>query len=128
MFLNRNRNARANELGIYFGVMPKDHRPDLKQAVWALMVAQDGGVPCVRKSWDGHTSDTQVVPRRAEALLGALKDTPTAHDLVADATLSCADHAVHRAKMGFLTRIPATRKVVLAGHAPSAPVGYLAVL
>jgi transposase len=38
----------------------KDHRPDLKQAVLELMVSQDGGVPCVSKSWDGHTSDIQV--------------------------------------------------------------------
>ena len=45
----------------------KDHRPDLKQAVLALMVSQDGGVPFVRKSWAGNTSDTQVFqprPRR----------------------------------------------------------------
>src|SRR5262245_42706179 len=38
----------------------KDHRPDLQQAVLALMVSQDGGVPCVSQSWDGNTSDTQV--------------------------------------------------------------------
>src|SRR5215510_7235950 len=30
----------------------KDHRPDLKQAVLALMVSQEGGVPLVRQSWD----------------------------------------------------------------------------
>jgi transposase len=36
----------------------KDHRPDLKQAVLALMVSQDGGVPMVSKSWDGNASDT----------------------------------------------------------------------
>jgi len=38
----------------------KDHRPDLKQAVLALLVSQDGGVPLVSKSWDGNTSDTQI--------------------------------------------------------------------
>ena len=32
----------------------KDHRPDLKQVVLELMVSQDGGVPFVRKSWDGN--------------------------------------------------------------------------
>ena len=90
----------------------KDHRPDLKQAVLELMVSQDGGVPFVRKSWDGNTSDTQVFQQRAEALLSAFKDTPTSRYLVADAKLYCEDNAVHLAKLGFITRIPATLKVV----------------
>jgi transposase len=90
----------------------KDHRPDLKQAVLELMVSQDGGVPFVSKSWDGNTSDTQVFQQRAEALLSAFKDTPTSRYLVADAKLYCEDHAVHLAKLGFITRIPATLKVV----------------
>jgi transposase len=90
----------------------KDHRPDLKQAVWELMVSQDGGVPFVSKSWDGNTSDTQVFQQRAEALLKAFNDTPTARYLVADAKLYCEANAVHLAKLGFITRIPATLKVV----------------
>jgi transposase len=90
----------------------KDHRPDLKQAVLELLVSQDGGVPLVSKSWDGNTSDTQVFQQRAEALLRACKDTPTPRYLVADAKLSCEDNAVHLSKLGFITRIPATLKVV----------------
>jgi transposase len=90
----------------------KDHRPDLKQAVLELMVSQDGGVPFVSKSWDGNTSDTQVFQQRAEALLSAFKDTPTSRYLVADAKLYGEDNAVHLAKLGFITRIPATLKVV----------------
>ena len=90
----------------------KDHRPDLKQAVLELMVSQDGGVPFVSKSWDGNTSDTQVFQQRAEALMRAFKDTPTPRYLVADAKLYCEDNAVHLAKLGFITRMPATLKVV----------------
>ena len=90
----------------------KGHRPHLKQPVLELMVSQDGGVPFVSKSWDGNTSDTQVFQQRAEALLSAFKDTPTARYLVADAKLYCEDNAVHLAKLGFITRIPATLKVV----------------
>jgi transposase len=90
----------------------KDHRPDLKQAVLELMVSQDGGVPFVSKSWDGNTSDTQVFQQRAEALIRAFKDTPTPRYLVADAKLYCEDNAVQLAKLGFITRIPATLKVV----------------
>ena len=90
----------------------KDHRPDLKQAVLELMVAQDGGIPFVSKSWDGNTSDTQVFQKRAEALMSAFKPTPSPRYLVADAKLSCEDNAAHLAKLGFITRIPATLKVV----------------
>src|SRR5215216_1048743 len=90
----------------------KDHRPDLKQAVLELMVSQDGGVPFVSKSWDGNTSDTQVFQQRAEALMGAFKAPPPPRYLVADAKLYCEDNTVHLAKLGFITRIPATLKVV----------------
>src|SRR5215472_6676611 len=98
----------------------KDHRPDLKQAVLELMVSQDGGVPLLSKSWDGHTSDTKVFQQRAEALIRAFKDTPTPRYLVADAKLYCEDNAVHLAQLGFITRIPATLKLVaqVIGQAP----------
>ena len=90
----------------------KDHRPDLKQAVLELLVAQDGGVPLVSKSWDGNTSDTRVFQERAEALISAFKTTPSPRYLVADAKLYCEDNAAYLAKLGFITRIPATLKVV----------------
>jgi transposase len=90
----------------------KDHRPDLKQAVLELMVSQDGGIPFVSKSWDGNTSDTQVFQQRAQALMSAFKDTPSPRYLVADAKLYCEDNAVHLAPLGFITRIPATLKLV----------------
>src|SRR5262245_2601467 len=89
-----------------------DHRPDLKQAVLELLVSQDGGVPLVSKSWDGNISDTPVFQERAEALLSAFKDTPSPRYLVADAKLYCEDNAAHLAQLGFITRMPATLKVV----------------
>jgi transposase len=79
------------------------------------MVSQDGGVPFVSKSWDGNASDTQVFQQRAEALMRAFKDTPTPRYLVADAKLYCEDKAVQLAKLGFITRIPATLKLVSQG-------------
>jgi len=90
----------------------KDHRPDLKQAVLELMVSQDGGIPLVSKSWDGNTSDTRVFQERAKALMSAFKSTPSPRYLVADAKLYCEDNAASLAKLGFITRIPATLKVV----------------
>jgi transposase len=89
----------------------KDHRPDLQQVVLELMVSQDGGVPFVSKSWDGNTSDTQVVQQRAEALMRAFKDTPRPRSLVADAKLSCEANAADLAQLGFITRIPGTLTV-----------------
>jgi transposase len=90
----------------------KDHRPDLKQAVLELMVSQDGGIPFVSKSWDGNTSDTRVFQQRAEALMRAFQGTPSPRYLVADAKLYCEDNATSLSQLGFITRIPATLKLV----------------
>jgi transposase len=90
----------------------KDHRPDLKRAVLELMVSQDGGVPCVSISWDGHTSDIHVFQERAQALLTAFEHTPSPRYLVADAKLYHADNAPHLKNIGFITRIPNTLGVV----------------
>jgi len=90
----------------------KDHRPDLKQAGLALMVSQDSGVPFVSKSWDGNPSDTRIFQERAEAWMTAFKTTPRPRYLVTDAKLYCEDNVDHLATLGFITRIPATLKVV----------------
>jgi transposase len=90
----------------------KDHRPDLKQVVLELLVSQDGGVPLVSKSWDGNTSDTPIFKERAEALMTTFASSPTPRYLVADAKLYTEDTATTLAKLGFITRIPGTLKLV----------------
>ena len=90
----------------------KDHRPDLKQVVLELLVSQDGGVPLVSKSWDGNTSDTPIFKERAEAPLAAFARSPTPRYLVADAKLYTEDTAATLAKLGFITRMPGTLKLV----------------
>src|SRR5918999_633124 len=90
----------------------RDHRPDLKQAVLELMVSQDGGVPMASKSWDGNASDSQIFKERAEALMTTFASSEAPRYLVADAKLYSEDSAVHLSKLGFLTRIPATLKLV----------------
>ena len=87
----------------------KDHRPDLQQAVLALLVSQDGGVPVVRKSWEGHASDTPMFQERPGALLQTVQQSPQPGSLVAAATRSNADHAPPRAPLGCITRMPGTR-------------------
>jgi len=90
----------------------KDHRPDLKQAVLALMVSQDAGVPLMSKSWDGNASDTHIFQERVQALLASFQGSPTPRYLVADAKLYSEDTAAHLQKLGFITRIPGTLKLV----------------
>ena len=90
----------------------KDHRPDFKQAVLALMVSQDGGVPCVSKSWDGTTADTQMFQERAQALMTAVKHAPGPRYRIADSKLYHAANAAHLHKLGCITRIPHTIGVV----------------
>jgi hypothetical protein len=90
----------------------KDHRPDLKPAVLARMVSQDGGRPLVSKSGEGHTSDIPMVQERAQALMHAFKNTPNPRSLVADAPLSHEDHASSLTRIGCITRIPNTLGVV----------------
>ena len=90
----------------------KDHRPDLKQAVLELLVSQDGGVPLLSKSWDGNASDTQIFQERAEALLQTFQRSPQPCYLVADSKLYNEDNAPTLAKLGFITRIPGTLKLV----------------
>ncbi len=90
----------------------KDHRPDLKQAVLELLVSQDGGVPLVSKSWDGNASDTQIFQERAQALMKAFASASRPCYLVADAKLYTEETAATLAKLGFITRIPRTIKLV----------------
>ena len=89
----------------------KDHRPDLKQAVLELMVAQDGGVPLMSQSWDGNASDTVVFKERCEALLMQFAASETPRYLIADAKLYTEAHAPNLARLPFITRIPETLTV-----------------
>jgi transposase len=90
----------------------KDQRPDVKQAVLELLGSQDGGVPCVRKSWDGHPSDTQIFQERAQALMTAVQHAPGPPYLMADSTLDHEAKAANLHKLGFITRMPHTIGVV----------------
>ena len=97
----------AQAIAITYGYS-KDHRPDLKQAVLELMVAQDGGVPLMSQSWDGNVSDTVVFKARCEALLTQFAASETPRYLIADAKLYTAANALNLARLPFITRIPET--------------------
>jgi transposase len=76
------------------------------------MVSQDGGVPLMSKSWDGNASDSKIFQERAYALLATFQDAPSPRYLVADAKLYTEEHAANLAKLGFITRIAGTLKLV----------------
>jgi len=90
----------------------KAHRPDLKQAVLERMVSQAGGVPLLSKSWEGNASDTQIFQERAQALMATFRGSPSPRYLVADAKLYDEENAPNLAKLGFITRIPGTLKLI----------------
>jgi len=64
----------------------KAHRPDGQQAVLALMVPQDGGVPLLRQSGDGKASATTGCTKRCEALITPCAARETPRSWSADAT------------------------------------------
>jgi transposase len=99
----------------------KDHRPDLQPAVLEWMVSHDGGVPCVSQSWEGNASDTEIFQERAAALIATFQNSSTPPYLVADSTLYTAAHAANLQALGFLTRIPHTRKLVSQVITPARP-------
>jgi Domain of unknown function (DUF4277) len=53
-----------------------DHRPDRQPAVWAVIVAPEGGVPLVRTSGEGQASETPLFQARAPALRHAWASAP----------------------------------------------------
>lgn len=38
----------------------KDHRPDLKQILYGMLVSRDGGIPLLGKALDGNASDSKA--------------------------------------------------------------------
>ena len=99
----------------------KDHRPDLTQAVWELMVSHDGGIPCVSQSGDGHASDTEIFQERAAALIATLQRSPTPRYLVADAQRYTEANAANLPALGLITRMPHTLKLVSPVITPALP-------
>jgi transposase len=86
----------------------KEHRPDVQQAVLALLVSHEGGVPLVRQSWDGNASDTLVFKERCEACIAQCTARESPRSLLAAATLSTEAHAPNLVWLPFLPRIPET--------------------
>src|SRR5712691_2139452 len=89
----------------------KDHRPDVKQAVLALIVSHDGGVPFLSQRWDGNSSDTVLFKARCEALIAQFQASEPPRYVIADAKLYTEANASNLARLPFIPRIPETLKV-----------------
>ncbi len=95
-------------LGILFG-HSKAHRPDLKQLLFILTVARDGGVPIHFEARDGNTVD-DTTHRRTWDLLCQLTGR-TDFLYVADCKLASTGNMsyIHRKGGRFITVLPRTR-------------------
>jgi len=87
----------------------KDHRPDLKQLLFILTVAQDGGLPVYFTAADGNVTDDRT-HRDTWDLMCQLTGR---HDFlyVADSKLATSENMAHVHQNGgrFITLLPRTR-------------------
>ena len=88
----------------------KDHRPDLKQLLYILTVADDGGVPIYFQTESGNVTDDST-HQRTWKLLNELVKRPD-FVYVADCKLATTSNMLEIARCGgrFITILPATRK------------------
>jgi transposase len=87
----------------------KDHRPDLKQLLFSLSVADDGAVPLYFKVWDGNVTDDTTHIRNWSALRGLVGHADFVY--VADCKLCVREtmQFIHTEGGSFVTVMPQTR-------------------
>jgi len=87
----------------------KDHRPDLKQLLFILTVADDGGVPVYFTAADGNLTDDQTHRTTWDLLCRIAGRRNFLY--VADSKLATHDNMIHLHERGgrFLTVLPRTR-------------------
>jgi transposase len=69
-------------------------------------------VPFLCKVWNGNESDNEIFKTRSQGLVECFRESPTPRYIVADAKLYSEDNCSNLALLPFITRIPATLKVV----------------
>jgi transposase len=89
----------------------KDHRPDLKQAVFALITAQKSSIPIWIEAIDGNHADSSSMPEVIEGFCSQLGDTPSPL-LVMDAAFYSAKNIANHDHGGWLSRAPDSIKEV----------------
>jgi transposase len=90
----------------------KDHRPDLKQLIYALSVTRDGAIPIHFKAYDGNRTDDTLHWETWQTLRGILRRSDFLY--VADSKL-CVEKTlinIDRNQGKFITVLPRTRNEV----------------
>ncbi len=113
-FAGQYRDARGRSIRgrrapwITYGIS-KDHRPDLKQLLFVLTTAADGGVPVQFRCGDGNASDTNTHIETWETLRKVAGRTDFLY--VADSKLCSQDNMdyIDGKKGRFVTVLPRTR-------------------
>ncbi|RME12964.1 MAG: IS1634 family transposase, partial [Ardenticatenia bacterium] len=109
----------------------RDHRPDLKQVVVALMTTYRSALPTWIQALDGNTADARAVPELVKAYLRQMEEAETPY-FVADSALYSAANLQALNHIRWITRVPArialvrqlTTAVAVEAMQPSALPGY----
>jgi len=109
----------------------RDHRPDLKQVVVALITSYRSALPCWIQALDGNTSDTRAVFPIVQAYIQNLSAEKLPY-FVVDSALYSADNLHALAEVKWVSRVPKRlaleqyleREVDVAAMQESAMEGY----
>lgn len=88
----------------------RDHRPDLNQVMWELIVEHQAGIPVLMKPLSGNTSDGKEFGHIVREHIAQLQTTYGTTYLVADSALYSDDNLQKLAatRIKWITRVPAT--------------------
>jgi len=89
----------------------KDHRPDLKQVVLALICTHQSSIPTWLGALDGNRSDKDSFPEIIQAYREQLEGEDESY-FIADSALYSADNLADLSDVFWLTRVPATLNLV----------------
>lgn len=104
------QNEEETEIKITYGYS-KDKRPDLKQAVLALICSHQSAIPTWLGALDGNQSDKSSFPEIIQAYRKQLEEGDEGY-FIADSALYTADNLQTLADLVWLSRVPATLKAV----------------
>jgi transposase len=83
----------------------RDHRPDLKQVIAALLTTYRSALPVWIQALDGNTNDSRAFPSLVEAYLAQFREKPMPC-LVADSALYTEENLQRLSAVKWLTRAP----------------------
>ena len=101
----------------------RDHRPDLNQVMWALIVEHQAGIPLLMKPRSGNSRDGKVFGQVVSDHIAQLQTTYRPTYLGADSALYNADNLQKLAdtSLKWITRVPATLTEAQEGLAQAQP-------